>query len=368
MKREYPSTPAEAFEASVEGAYYADQMAVADAEERIGVFPHVEGYPVHTISDIGMDDTNSVWLFQVLPGRVRMIGYFEHTGTGMDGMLDELERRGAEHAAATLTLTAASTLGANWHYCVIADGGDVTIDPNGVETIDGATTLVLKDGYSVNIICSGAAFFTNKLFARIQSKADSSAVGEFVVGLILSNNGGNPNTHVDFSSGSARSGASFVSSAASFTKRVTGTFAAGTGAGGLDAGAVAANATYFAYALRKDADLSFDVVLSTSPTIGGVNTTLLTGYPSAARQARAGYVLLAEKSAAEAQAAEMERQRNAAAQATEEHRKRLAAASAAEQAARDTLETEIQSYELQLSEKNRACAVTAADRQWLLRH
>ncbi|MGO7859655.1 hypothetical protein ACC693_37690, partial [Rhizobium ruizarguesonis] len=61
------------------------------------VFPHVEGYPVHTIYDIGMDDTNSVWLFQVLPGRVRMIGYFEHTGTGMEGMLDELERRGAEH-------------------------------------------------------------------------------------------------------------------------------------------------------------------------------------------------------------------------------------------------------------------------------
>lgn len=92
------------------------------------------------------------------------------------------------------------------------------------------------------------------------------------------------------------------------------------------------------------------------------------GYPSARREARAGYVLLAERTAAEAKAAEMERQRNAAAQATEEHRKRLEAAQAAEQAARDTLETEIQSYELQLSEKNRACAVTAADRQWLLRH
>jgi len=92
------------------------------------------------------------------------------------------------------------------------------------------------------------------------------------------------------------------------------------------------------------------------------------GYPSAAREARAGYVLLAEKTAAEAQAAEMERQRNAAAQASEEHRKRLAAAEAAEQTAKDTLETEIQSYELQLSEKNRACAVTAADRDWLLRH
>ncbi|NKL35593.1 hypothetical protein GFL49_17685 [Rhizobium leguminosarum bv. viciae] len=181
-------------------------------------------------------------------------------------------------AAATLTLTAAATLGANWHYCVIADGGDVTIDPNGAETIDGAATLVLKDGYSVNIICSGAAFFTNKFLARIQSKADSSAVGDFVVGLILSNNGGNPNTHIDFTAGSARSGSSFVSSAAPFTKRVTGTFAAGTGAGGLDAGAVAANATYFAYALRKDADLSFDVVLSTSATIGGITTTLLASY------------------------------------------------------------------------------------------
>ncbi|TCA02766.1 hypothetical protein [Rhizobium leguminosarum] len=92
------------------------------------------------------------------------------------------------------------------------------------------------------------------------------------------------------------------------------------------------------------------------------------GYPSAAREARAGYVLLAEKTSAEAKAAEMERQRNAAAQASEEHRKRLAAAEAAEQTAKDTLETEIQSYELQLSEKNRACAVTAADRDWLLRH
>lgn len=181
-------------------------------------------------------------------------------------------------AAATLTLTAAATLGANWHYCIIADGGDLTIDPNGAETIDGAATLVLKDGYSVEIICSGAAFFTNKLFARIQSKADSSAVGDFIVGLTISNNAGSPNTHVDFAAGSARTGASFVSSAAPWTKRVTGTFAAGTGAGGLDPGAVAANATYFAYALRKDADLSFDVVLSTSSTIGGITTTLLTGY------------------------------------------------------------------------------------------
>lgn len=93
MKREYPSTPAEAFEASVEGAYYAEQMAKAEMEERIGLFPYVPGYPVHSISDIGMDDANTTWLFQILPGRVRLIGYFEIVGGGMDAQLDELERR-----------------------------------------------------------------------------------------------------------------------------------------------------------------------------------------------------------------------------------------------------------------------------------
>lgn len=97
MKREYPSTPAEAFEASVEGAYYADQMAAAEQQERIGVFPYVPGYPVHSISDIGMDDANTVWLFQILPGRVRLIGYFEQTGEGMKGMLRELQERQEEH-------------------------------------------------------------------------------------------------------------------------------------------------------------------------------------------------------------------------------------------------------------------------------
>ena len=36
MKREYPSTPEEAFEAALKGAYYADQMAAAELQGRIG--------------------------------------------------------------------------------------------------------------------------------------------------------------------------------------------------------------------------------------------------------------------------------------------------------------------------------------------
>lgn len=98
MKREYPSTAKEAFEASVEGAYYADQLAKAESDGRIGNYPFVPGFAVHSISDIGMDDANSVWLFQVLPDRIRQIGYFEDvSGGGMDGMIAELEKRRDEH-------------------------------------------------------------------------------------------------------------------------------------------------------------------------------------------------------------------------------------------------------------------------------
>nr|WP_246730735.1 hypothetical protein [Rhizobium leguminosarum] len=181
-------------------------------------------------------------------------------------------------ATATIALTAAATVGTDWHYTVIADGADVTIDPNGSETIDGAATLVVPNGYSAFIVCNGSAFFSDKVVSLLANKADITAVGSFIDGLLLSNNSGSPNTQVDFAAGSVRSGSSFVSNPSSITKRINGTWAVGTGNGGLDTGSVGANATYFAYALRKNSDLSFDVVLSTSATIGGVTTTLLTGY------------------------------------------------------------------------------------------
>lgn len=63
-------------------------------------------------------------------------------------------------AAATVALTAAATLGANWHYTVVGDGGAVTIDPNGTETINGLLTLVVPNGTSATIICDGTGFYT----------------------------------------------------------------------------------------------------------------------------------------------------------------------------------------------------------------
>ncbi|MGO7115559.1 hypothetical protein ACCS79_03505 [Rhizobium johnstonii] len=92
------------------------------------------------------------------------------------------------------------------------------------------------------------------------------------------------------------------------------------------------------------------------------------GTPATERAAREGYVLLAEKTSAEAQATEMQRQRDAAAQALEEHRKRLASARAAEAAARDRLEMEITENEKRLDTIGRACRLDDADVDFLRNH
>lgn len=70
-------------------------------------------------------------------------------------------------AAATIALTAAATLGADWHYTVFADGGDLVIDPNASETINGATTLRVPDGSYAYIICTGTAFYATVVSSTV---------------------------------------------------------------------------------------------------------------------------------------------------------------------------------------------------------
>lgn len=84
--------------------------------------------------------------------------------------------------------------------------------------------------------------------------------------------------------------------------------------------------------------------------------------------ARKGYVLLAEKTAAEAQAAELRRQINATAQSLEEHRRRLAAAEAEEQQKAEDREREILAYEVRLDQANRRCVLDRDDLEFLRRH
>lgn len=61
-------------------------------------------------------------------------------------------------AGFTQTLTAAATLGDGWFCDYNAQGYSIVLDPNGAETIDGATTKTVTG--SGRIYCNGSAFFT----------------------------------------------------------------------------------------------------------------------------------------------------------------------------------------------------------------
>ncbi len=64
----------------------------------------------------------------------------------------------------TVSLTAAATLGAGFHCWIWNTTGTIThvitIDPNGAETIDGATTLTLRRGEGCQIVCDGSNWKT----------------------------------------------------------------------------------------------------------------------------------------------------------------------------------------------------------------
>jgi hypothetical protein len=79
MKREFPSTPEEAFEASVEGAYFSKQMAAARTGKRICRLPVLDA-PVYTTWDIGLNDSTAITFWQDVGLERRAIDYYENNG------------------------------------------------------------------------------------------------------------------------------------------------------------------------------------------------------------------------------------------------------------------------------------------------
>lgn len=82
MKRENPSTPQEAFEQSVEGAVYAEEIEQARNEGRIGFYPWVKTEPVYTFWDIGYGDSTVVIYVQFIRDQVRVIDDYTMIGRG----------------------------------------------------------------------------------------------------------------------------------------------------------------------------------------------------------------------------------------------------------------------------------------------
>lgn len=144
---------------------FLDWDVVANNNSDVGGINIAEGCPPSNINN-GMRET----MAQLKAGVDGKVVYAAKAGN-YTAVLNDNNAVLRFTAAATLQLTAVATLVANWHVTVVADGGDVTVDPNASELIDGATTIVIPNGYSALIISNGSAFFTNKMWSIVQPKA-----------------------------------------------------------------------------------------------------------------------------------------------------------------------------------------------------
>jgi hypothetical protein len=90
--REYPSFPEEAFQASIEGAYFKRQMAKARLDGRICHLPHDDGKLVNTFWDIG-NDTTAIWFHQTDGVRHRFIDYYENSDESITHYVHDLKDR-----------------------------------------------------------------------------------------------------------------------------------------------------------------------------------------------------------------------------------------------------------------------------------
>ena len=97
MKREYPSTPEEAFEVAVEGAYYAEQMSKARKEGRITKIPIEESVDIDTFWDLGRNDKNSIWFMQKVGKEYRFIDYYENSGESLSHYAKYLKKKKLEN-------------------------------------------------------------------------------------------------------------------------------------------------------------------------------------------------------------------------------------------------------------------------------
>ena len=94
MKRNYPSTPKEAFASSIEGAYYAEQFTFLRENNRITRVPYEHGIPVNTAWDLGVNDETAIWFYQIFGREVRFIDYYANSGLGLMHYHDILVERG----------------------------------------------------------------------------------------------------------------------------------------------------------------------------------------------------------------------------------------------------------------------------------
>lgn len=81
------------FDAAIQGAFYAAEIARAEADKRIRPVPWVPKLEVHTAWDLGMRDSTSIWFAQRAGSEWRVIDYLENSGVPLTWYAAELKSK-----------------------------------------------------------------------------------------------------------------------------------------------------------------------------------------------------------------------------------------------------------------------------------
>lgn len=86
LKREYPTTAEEAFEAIAEGTFYGEQIGMMEQNGQVGVYPWNRSLKAHTVWDLGVGKNMRVGIYQrdVVSNRTYRIDSV--IGEGSDGL------------------------------------------------------------------------------------------------------------------------------------------------------------------------------------------------------------------------------------------------------------------------------------------
>lgn len=157
-------------------------------------------------------------------------------------------------------------------YCC-EDGTDYEI---GIGTVtDAATdtlsrTVILVSSNSGSAVNWGAG--TKNVFVTYSADQLTKGHKGYLNGLTLSNNGTDSDHDLDIAAGVARDEADtyYMELASTLTKQIDATFAAGSAAGGMFTGTVAADTWYHVHLIRKDSDGAIDAGFDTSVSAANI--------------------------------------------------------------------------------------------------
>jgi hypothetical protein len=90
------------FNAAVEGSYYGKLINDLEEQDRITTIPNEELSKTFCAWDLGMSDSTSIWVAQVVGKEIRLVDYYENHGQGLDTYVSYIRDNGWSHATQLL--------------------------------------------------------------------------------------------------------------------------------------------------------------------------------------------------------------------------------------------------------------------------